>query len=53
MSAITKTTEKVGPPQVKVLTLKESLADLVKNEQGVVSRGAFAINVLNQVRWKG
>jgi hypothetical protein len=37
-------------PQVKVLTLKESLTELVKHDQGLVSRGAFAINVVNQVR---
>jgi hypothetical protein len=35
---------------VKVLTLKESLTELVKHDQGLVSRGAFAINVVNQVR---
>ncbi len=33
-----------------MLTLKESLTELVKHDQGLVSRGAFAINVVNQVR---
>jgi hypothetical protein len=38
---------------VKVLTLKESLTELVKHDQGLVSRGAFAINVVSQVRRRG
>ncbi len=45
--------DKHSPPQVKVLTLKESLTELVKHDQGLVSRGAFAINVVNQVRRRG
>ena len=35
---------------MKVLTLKESLTDLVRSDQGLVARGAFALNVGNQVR---
>ncbi len=33
-----------------MLTLKESLTDLVRGDQGLVSRGAFALNVVNQVK---